>query len=87
MGVVVVTGSGRAFSAGGDLEGYLTLYRDEVRFRGLVEPGQKLVIAVRALEVRRRFCKFDFQGFVGLRRVVEGRILGMRIGGAGDAPG
>jgi len=59
---------------------------DEVRFRGPVDPGQKLVIAVRALEVRKRFCKFDFQGFVGLRRVVEGRILGMRIGGAGDAP-
>jgi len=44
--VVVVTGSGRAFSAGGDLEGYLTLYRDEVRFRGFLEDFFQLLDAI-----------------------------------------
>jgi len=34
---VLVTGSGRAFSAGGDLEGYLTLQRDPVAFPQFVE--------------------------------------------------
>ena len=34
---VLVTGAGRAFSAGGDLEGYLTLQRDPVAFPQFVE--------------------------------------------------
>ena len=34
---VLVTGSGRAFSAGGDLEGYLTLQQDPVAFPRFVE--------------------------------------------------
>jgi enoyl-CoA hydratase len=34
---VLVTGVGRAFSAGGDLEGYLTLQRDPVAFPQFVE--------------------------------------------------
>jgi 3-hydroxyacyl-[acyl-carrier-protein] dehydratase len=53
---------------------------DGARFRGIVVPGDKLVLAVLAREVRKRFCKFDFQGFVGEKRVVEGSVLGMLLG-------
>lgn len=33
IAVVILTGAGRAFSAGGDLEGYLALYRSPIDFR------------------------------------------------------
>ncbi|HVY61253.1 MAG TPA: 3-hydroxyacyl-ACP dehydratase FabZ family protein [Planctomycetota bacterium] len=53
---------------------------DGARFRGIVVPGDKIVLAVLARDVRKRFCKFDFQGFVRERRVVEGTVLGMQLG-------
>lgn len=37
MRAVIVTGSGDSFSAGGDLKGYLDLYRDEGVFRAFLE--------------------------------------------------
>jgi enoyl-CoA hydratase len=52
---VIITGAGRAFSAGGDLAGYVSIYADPVAFRGfldefaavneLVETSEKIVIA------------------------------------------
>ena len=54
--VVLITGSGRAFSAGGDLEGYMTLYRRPEDFRrflddlctllDLLEKSDKVIVAV-----------------------------------------
>ncbi len=44
--VVIVTGAGRAFSAGGDLEGYLTLYRDPDRFRAYLDDFSRLLEAI-----------------------------------------
>ncbi len=43
---VVVTGSGDAFSAGGDLEKYLTLFRDADDFRGFMEDFYQLFLAI-----------------------------------------
>ncbi|MGH6617325.1 enoyl-CoA hydratase/isomerase family protein [Sphingomonas sp.] len=43
---VVVTGSGDAFSAGGDLEKYLTLFRSAPDFRGFMEDFYQLFRAI-----------------------------------------
>jgi enoyl-CoA hydratase len=48
---VVLTGADPAFSAGGDLRGYLTLYRDEAQFRSFLHD----FTAVNALLERGRF--------------------------------
>ncbi len=43
---VVVTGSGRSFSAGGDLEGYLHLYRHPDEFAGFLDDFLHLLTAM-----------------------------------------
>ena len=51
---------------------------DEVRFRGTVVPGDRLVVVVQSLKIRRGmmiWCRF--QGFVRQAMVVEGKILGV----------
>lgn len=49
-----------------------------VRFRGPVQPGDRLVIAARLNQLRRnRRAVFDFQGFVGENMVVHGQIIGV----------
>lgn len=47
-GVVIVTGAGRAFSAGGDLAGYLKLYRSPVEFRAFLQAFHDLLAALEA---------------------------------------
>jgi enoyl-CoA hydratase/carnithine racemase len=48
---VLVTGAGRAFSAGGDLVGYQTLQRDAVRFPRFVAELHRIFGRLRALPV------------------------------------
>jgi len=59
---------------------------DNVKFRGQVAPGQRLVLLGKALEIRQRRAVFDTQGVVGngadpssLKLVFEARITGMPI--------
>ncbi len=58
---------------------------DQVKFRGQVAPGDRLILLGRAREIRRRRAVFDTQGVVRqgadrpFRLVYEGRITGMPI--------
>jgi 3-hydroxyacyl-[acyl-carrier-protein] dehydratase len=50
---------------------------NEVRFRGTVAPGQRIVMLGQMLEMRRRRCVGATQGFVDGGMVYEGVITGM----------
>jgi 3-hydroxyacyl-[acyl-carrier-protein] dehydratase len=52
---------------------------DGVKFRGTIAPGDRLVLACRASDVRPRRAVFDAQGIVGDRLVVEAIITGMPV--------
>ena len=53
---------------------------EDVRFRGTVVPGNRLVVAVQLLKVRRgRMIVARFQGLVDDQIVVEGKIKGIPI--------
>ena len=58
-----------------------------VRFRDQIRPGQRLVLAVKLLKLRRgpmMVCRF--QGFVNQTLVVEGQIKGIPLPIDGDPP-
>jgi 3-hydroxyacyl-[acyl-carrier-protein] dehydratase len=50
---------------------------DKVKFRGSVEPGDDLVMVVKATRLRSRMASFGAQGFVGDKFVFEGEITGV----------
>ena len=50
---------------------------DGVRFRGAVQPGDTLIVGCFMTEMRARLIRFDFQGFVGAKLMVEGTITGI----------
>ena len=50
-----------------------------VKFRGSVEPGQDLVMVVKAKALRSRMAIFDAQGFVEGKMVFEGEVSGVVI--------
>lgn len=52
---------------------------EDVRFRGQVKPGDRLVIMAKAQRVHRRQTVFDTQGFVGLNMVYHGKIIGVPL--------
>jgi 3-hydroxyacyl-[acyl-carrier-protein] dehydratase len=53
---------------------------DRVKFRGVVKPGDRLVMAVQVTKHRRgRMVNCRFQGFVGESLVCEGEISGVAL--------
>jgi 3-hydroxyacyl-[acyl-carrier-protein] dehydratase len=52
---------------------------EEVRFRGVVRPGDRFVIAAELLKVRRLMLTCEFQCFVREGRVCEGIIKGIPL--------
>jgi 3-hydroxyacyl-[acyl-carrier-protein] dehydratase len=52
---------------------------EDVRFRGPVRPGDRLVLVSKATRVHRRQTIFETQGFVGTNMVFHGRIIGVPL--------
>jgi 3-hydroxyacyl-[acyl-carrier-protein] dehydratase len=53
---------------------------DNVRFRGVVSPGDRLILLVKMVKTRRgRMIIADFQGVVGENVVLEGTLRGIPI--------
>jgi len=52
---------------------------DEVRFRGVVQPGDRFVTVVRLLKVRRLMLTCEFQCFVDENLVCEGVLKGVPL--------
>jgi 3-hydroxyacyl-[acyl-carrier-protein] dehydratase len=62
---------------------------EEVRFRGQVRPGDRLVLVCKAARVNRRQTIFESQGFVDTNMVFHGKIIGVPLPaelGAGTRP-
>ncbi len=52
---------------------------DGARFRGQVQPGDRLIVVSRLTRLRRNLGSFETQAFVGSERVFEGGILGVVV--------
>ncbi len=58
---------------------------ENIRFRGTVRPGDRLVLIGKAIKIHRRKTVFSVQGFVGSTMVFDGDIIGMAMVRQGDA--
>jgi 3-hydroxyacyl-[acyl-carrier-protein] dehydratase len=54
---------------------------EDVRFRGQVRPGDRLVLVGKGLRLHRRHTIFECQAFVGTNMVFHGRIIGVPLSG------
>jgi 3-hydroxyacyl-[acyl-carrier-protein] dehydratase len=52
---------------------------ENVRFRGMVRPGDRLVLIGKAVRLNRRQTIFNVQGFVGTSMVFHGDIIGVPL--------
>jgi 3-hydroxyacyl-[acyl-carrier-protein] dehydratase len=52
---------------------------EDVRFRGQVRPGDRLLVIAKAVRVHRRQTVFETQGFVEGNMVYHGRIIGVPL--------
>ncbi len=57
---------------------------ENVRFRGQVKPGVRLVLVGKALKLDRRQSVFNVQGFVGGKMVFHADIIGVPLKRPGD---
>jgi len=55
---------------------------EDVRFRGKVMPGDRLVLVCKAARVNRRQTIFETQGFVDQNMVYHGKIIGVPLAAA-----
>jgi 3-hydroxyacyl-[acyl-carrier-protein] dehydratase len=60
---------------------------EDVRFRGQVRPGDRLVLVGKGVRVHRRHSIFEVQGFVGANMVFHGKVLGVAIPGQNESLG
>ena len=60
---------------------------EDVRFRGQVRPGDRLVLVGKGKRLHRRHSIFEVQGFVGTNMVFHGKVLGVTISGQEESPG
>lgn len=52
---------------------------EKVRFRGIVRPGDRLLLVGKGVRVHRRQTIFNVQGFVGSTLVFHGEIIGVQF--------
>ncbi|MHC4954080.1 MAG: 3-hydroxyacyl-ACP dehydratase FabZ family protein [Planctomycetota bacterium] len=52
---------------------------ENTRFRGVVKPGDRLVIVAKSVQLKPRRAIFDAQGFVDGKMVFESRIIGVPV--------
>jgi 3-hydroxyacyl-[acyl-carrier-protein] dehydratase len=60
---------------------------EEVRFRGQVRPGDRLVLVGKGVRLHRRQSIFEVQGFVESNMVFHGRVIGVTITTPAESPG
>jgi 3-hydroxyacyl-[acyl-carrier-protein] dehydratase len=68
----------------GDFIGFGGL--EDVKFRGLVRPGDRLVLVGKGVRLDRRQTIFNVQGFVGTTMVFHGDVLGVPMKRQNEAP-
>ena len=56
---------------------------EDVRFRGPVRPGDRLIVVAKAVKIHRRQMTFETQGFVDNNMVFHAKIIGMILTGSG----
>jgi 3-hydroxyacyl-[acyl-carrier-protein] dehydratase len=52
---------------------------EEVRFRGQVKPGDRLILVAKGARLHRRQTIFECQGFVKTNMVFHGKIIGVPL--------
>ena len=60
---------------------------EEVRFRGQVRPGDRLVLVGKGIRLHRRQSIFEVQGFVESNMVFHGKVIGVMITTPAESPG